>query len=445
MKKSRFVRQRNLTILNVLFLASVLLLYETHTGLFLKEFAEHELEKFLPPGAHVAIGNMEGGIFRNLVSENVRIMQKKDTPLVNIERIEINYRLWHALLGKIPLFGNIPGQRKIILFVGQREDDFLKGFFELQGTPKELNVTGYLGSHKDERIFIKGTISEDGLSYFHIAQKKGTMDFQVKIEEKVVFLEGNIHHMELAGLDFVAHQKVRVDLADTNAIKVDIVFTNIIIDYLPFNRDVEMQVVLQRTKDMLGITKFKVGDEIEGYGHLRLTDPNYAFLKWTVTNLEVEDYFLSETGKENVSGTMNGNFTLKGALQSLELLAHAYVQSGNMGDIKFDSFIINLKGKGSLISLYDSRIRKEDGYIILEGEIDLSRLKEGKAFDGVFFNPGDKFFVWEGWSVSKEGGKSAIKAEKYLDEEFNLSFKVDTEEEKEEEEHFLGVEHKVKF
>jgi len=372
-------------------------------------------------------------------------MSKKDTPLISIERIEINYRLWHALLEKIPLFSDIPGERKIILFIGQREDDFLKGFFELKGTRKELNVTGYLGSHKDERIFIKGTITEDESSHFHIAQKKGTMDFEIKKKGQNIFLEGKINHMEFAGMDFVAHQEARIDLTDTNSITADIVFTNIIVDYLPFDRDVEAQVTLNRNKDMLGVTKFKVGNEIEGHGHLRLTDPNYAFFKWVVTNLQVEDYFLSETGKENVSGTMNGNFTLKGPLQSLDLLAHADVQNGNMGDIKFDSFIINLKGKGTVISLYDARIRKEDGYIILEGEIDLSKLKEGKAFDGVVFNPDDKFFVWEGWSVSKEGGKSAIRAEKSLDEEFNLSFKADTKEEEAEEEHFLGVEHKVKF
>jgi len=144
-----------------------------------------------------------------------------------------------------------------------------------------------------------------------------------------------------------------------------------------------------------------------------------------------------------------GKFTLKGPLKEARFLAHFDVQDGNVNGLKFDSIIANLEGKGPIISVADdSRIIKEDGYMGLGGTIDLSKLKEKKAFDRITLGPGENFFVWEGWNVTQACEKPSMVAEKYLDEDFSLSFKSyteDKEKEAEEEKYFFGVEHKVKF
>ena len=107
--------------------------------------------------------------------------------------------------------------------------------------------------------------------------------------------------------------------------------------------------------------------------------------------------------------------------------------------------MLNMKGEGPVVSIDDSRIRKEGGYIILDGTIDFSKLRDGKAFDGINYGPGENFFVWEGWSVSKNYGTKSVTAEKILDKETTINFKAYSEETPTGEEHFLGVEHRIKF
>ena len=174
-------------------------------------------------------------------------------------------------------------------------------------------------------------------------------------------------------------------------------------------------------------------------------EPYHMFLNMSIINLPLEDYFVAQKPDETVSGTMNGTFTLKGPIRTAILAGHFDVQKGILGTLRFDSIIINLKGKGPVVSLYDSRIRKEDGYIILDGEADLSKLKEKKAFKSVFLGPGNNFFVWDGWSVTKANNDSSVSAEKFIEEDFKVSFKARTKDKESEEERFFGVEHKTKF
>lgn len=445
MKHAKKIRKINIGILNIIFLASVLLFYEVHTDLFVREFAERELKTMLPKGTSVDIGEMEGGIFRGLVSKDVRISTRENTSGFNIEKIETSHRLWDSLLGKIPALSEFYNKKEIVLFIGKRDKNSVKGFFKLEGTKEALDIRGYLGVKKEDRIFINGTLKVDKISHFTFRQKKGTADLVLERKINGFIINSKINHLKLKGMDFVGECSTSVDTSESNLVKATVIFENVIIDYEPFNKTIEIFLSYNKAKDLLGITKFNVGDEIEGYGYTRLTPEHYVFLKWTIANLALEDYLKPKDIKEGVSGVMNGDFTLKGPLKEAALLAHFDVQNGNIGTMKFDSIIVNLNGKGPRISVYDSRICREDGYLTLDGEVDLSKLKGKEAFDNLIFDASKDSFLWEGWSVKREQENASMKAKKSLDKEFNISFEAHSEEDGSEEEHFLGVEHKVKF
>ena len=103
MKRAKLIRRRKVYILNTLLLASVFLFYEMHAGIFMSEFAENRMEEFLPEGARAEIGKVEGGIFRNLTAEDVRVFTGEDSEGFIVERIDIDYRLWYPLLGALSL------------------------------------------------------------------------------------------------------------------------------------------------------------------------------------------------------------------------------------------------------------------------------------------------------------------------------------------------------
>ncbi len=400
MRRIKTIRRRRTYLLNAVFLASVLLFYETHAGMFFKEFAGRRLQKILPEGSRVEIGSVSGGIFKNLVAENVRIYAGETNARLEIEEARINYRLWYPFLQKIP--------------------------------------------------YLRRGAEEKKPSHFRIVKEKGYIDVTVdKKGEDLFLVTGKIKHLKFGNMDIAGECEAVIKTGGEGIINSRVILKNMIINYAPFARQTEIILSHDRKKGVLDITRFNMGDEIEGRGHVGKTGADYIFLKWTVTDLDLKDYFASENGAEIASGIINGKFALEGPIKEARFLGHLAVREGSVIGLKFDSIIANLKGKLPLISITDdSRIIKEDGHMALGGIIDLSKLKDGKAFEGVRLGPGENFFAWEGWNVTQASEKPSVVAEKYLDEDFRLSFKSyteDKERQEEEEKYFFGIEHKMKF
>ena len=444
MRRLKNIRRRKAIVLNTLLLASALLFYETHTTLFFREFTETQLENMFSEDAKVKIGKIEGGVFRNIMAEDVSITPKEGQEPIVIERIEVAYRFWYPLLRRIPKLSQHFNERKVIVFLGKKED-FLSGFLKISGTSNKLNVSGYIGKDKESRLFVEGLIEKGKPYHFELKKKEGTVFCDIEEKEKGFLITAKINHMKFQSTDYIGEMRATIDTSNKNFILSRIFFEDMIINYEPFNKKVEFVLSYNTEKEMLNITSFRIGNELEGYGHVRLGEPRYMFLKLAINNFKLEDFFKSEKPEERVSGTMNGNFTFKGPISEVGLLAHFDIQEGYLGETKFDSIIGNLIGAGPLVQIHDTRLRKEGGYILIGGYIDFKKWAEGKAFDTVTYGPDKNFFVWEGWSVIREEGQSGVKAEKVLDEDFSVSFKSETDEERMEEKHFLGVERKVKF
>ena len=443
MKRIKKIRRRNIYILNAVFVASTLLFYEANAGLFIKNFAEKQFTNVFPKGTRVEIGAVKGGILRNLVSEDIKILSKENKPTFTIKRMEINYRLWHSLLSKIPALSDIRGEDKVILFLGGKKEDLLNGFIEMKRVKERIYAKGYISINGDERIFTKGIIEKDGSFKLKLIQGKGTVDITLDkgLDKTLISLKAN--HIKVHGIDFIG--EVNASLASSGEKDINVVFKNLIINYIPFDKELKASLRYNKLKNTLDVIRFVVGTEIRGNGHIELKSPYKTFLKWTINDLDLAEYGTSYEGKTHVSGIMNGEFMLRGPLKKLNFTAHFDAQKGSYADLNFDSAIFNLKGEYPIITLEDSRVIKEGGHIKLDGDINLSKIKDDKAFENFSMEPGENFFVWEGWSVSKEKKDSSVTAEKSVSEELNVSFKASSNDIEKEEEHFLGLEHKVKF
>ncbi|NQU95976.1 MAG: hypothetical protein HQ549_07120 [Candidatus Omnitrophica bacterium] len=334
MKRSRSAKLKKIYLFNILLLTSIFFFQEVRTNFFVRELSQWQLQRLFPRGTVVKIGNIEGGIFSNLVSENISILPPEeiwqDAPGFNIERVEVDYRLWYPLFGKMP------------------------------------------------------TLPDSEKAHLHIAQGKGSIIAEIERENDKFTINGQINHLKIDGMDFIGEYSATVDTGDKGSLNTRVAFKNIIINYAPFSKDIEVTTSYNRIKGVLGIDDFKIGKEIKGHGHVGLTSPYAMLLKWTITDLSLEDYFTAENNNDNISGKINGNFVLEGPAREAALLAHMDVQNGDFNGFTFDSAMGDLKGKGPLISIFDSRIRTEDTRFIFGGEIDLTKLKDNKAFDGLF-------------------------------------------------------------
>lgn len=332
MRKSKFVRRRNIYFVSFLFIASLFCTYETHSGMFFKKLAVQALAKALPENTRVDISSVKGGIFKNLVSENVRIFPWPDEMPLNIEKIELNYRLWYPLFGKVP------------------------------------------------------TLPE---GKFLITQGKGFIELEILKEEGKVIIKDKINHIKFHGIDFIARCNATIDGIDKSSVNIHVVLKDMIIDYMPFRKDIEIFATFDKAKDTFNITGFRMGGDIKGHGFMRVKAPKYLFLTWAITDLIAEEYLALKNIKEDVKGKINGSFTIEGLLKELRLSGHVDIQEGNFGNFKFNSIIGNLKGKGPFVTIYDTRIFQADGYFTLKGDVDLRKLKDKDAFDGISFEEGE--------------------------------------------------------
>jgi len=392
MRHIRSIRRRNLYFLNAVFFASALLFYETHAGMFFKEFTRQRVQEMLPDGSRVEIGSVSGGIFKNLVAEDVRVYTGETGAPLEIEEARISYKLWYPLLRKAPSLS----------------------------------------------------------SHFRVVKEKGHIDITVdKKGEDLFLITGKIRHMKFDNIDIVGECEASIETGAGGVTNSRVVLKDMIINYTPFDHEAEIVLSHDRKNGVLNITGFNIGDELQGRGYVGKERPDHVFLKWTITELDLEEYFASEDDTPLASGIINGKFTLEGPIKKAHFTGHLAVREGSVIGLKFDSIIANLEGKLPVISILDdSRIIKEDDHMGISGVIDLSKLKENKAFEGVRLGPDGNFFAWEGWNVTQASRKSAVVTEKYLDDDFRLSFKSYTENEEkqeEEEKHFFGIEHKMKF
>ena len=298
----------------------------------------------------------------------------------------------------------------------------------------------------------------------------------IKKDQDRIVINTGLRHADFKGIDIVGEAISTIE-PKLNVTRFDIVFKNLIINYTPLFKDIEIQGEYIRKTNLIKISSISVGDKnkevIEGYGKIGFSNGKYVDLYLIIKDLMLEEFILTKYNEEIATGIMNGEFRINGPLDRVKTNAHFDVQNGKIQDLEFQSLIAALKGEGPVVNIEDGRIVKEGGNLIMSGEIDFSLFPDSKAFDNLKIETDQRVAVWSGWEISKRFESEKIKAQKKLAKDITFSFETyvnkdflkadQTDRENEigveykldkneslkmrlkDRESFLGLEHKVKF
>ena len=504
--RSRIRIKRYSIYLSFIIVASVA--YDICFGYTLKGLVEQKLNNLFSNDITVNIGHIEGGVFRNIVSDDVTISHPKLKLPFSLRRIEVPYRIWYSIANKYKsIFGKDEEGLKVFF---AKDNPFIDGYFVFQGAKGHLDVLGcfsLLGKKVDN--ILRGTISHVKDTSYSVDLKfntnvaiKGIFDIgnetlslnvstdrgNVKVDiafpdENTTEITVRLDHIDLNGIDLIGTIKLSVR-DDGNKEIFDVSASGLIVNYTPLNKVVEIKGEIIEDEHTLNIPSILVknagdagvagGNVVEGFIKLIFGKERQIESNIVIKDLKLEDIVLMKYDEKIASGVLNSEVKIHGSIENPKTYLHIVIQNGEMNNFKFRALSASLRGLGSIFMIEDGRINKGDGNLIMSGEIDFSRLGEGKAFDNMLIETDQKVAVWEGWQISKWVDTSRIMAAKKLGKddvtltfetyanedlfrgnqyerdnkigvEYNLSQNENIRMELKDEENFLGLEHKVEF
>lgn len=328
----------------------------------------------------------------------------------------------------------------------------------------------------EDQLAINGEINlSNGSSKFTIRPSTGAIKILTNCDrEKGFSIHSKLDHISPFGFDILSQLNIKTDLCELRDsapfLRGQIETQNLIVNYKPF-KEIRASWILK--KDELFITSLELGSEYRLFGRIGLDKPYNMDLTLSANGALVEDWLVfskyEEPGK--FSGLLNGKLKIQGPLKEPVTKGNFSVREGNIKKVRFNAINFNLKGKGPILTISDSRIIKDGGFLYIEGYLDLRKFGKRNVFENVNIKTDQRIVVWEGWDISKDIDTSEVKLEKEINEDFGVNFRTYTggedvsEDRKDteigvdykikkddsinlrmkEDSAFVGVEHKVKF
>ncbi|MCX5716649.1 MAG: hypothetical protein NTV07_07415 [Candidatus Omnitrophica bacterium] len=304
---------------------------------------------------------------------------------------------------------------------------------------------------EDLGLRVNGEINvKDGSAVLLIEPKTGFVKVTGSLsEENGLSIFSKASHLNFFGSDFLSdiiintkiHQLKNEPAVLSGSLKTQ----NLIINYKPF-KEISARWVWK--KDKFFINSLSLGDTYRLMGSIGLRRPYDLDLKLNINGAHVADWLVfSKYGDDGIiSGVLSGEVTVRGPLKEPSVKVKLNLKDGNIKDLKFDSINLNLKGKGPVLAIHDSRIVKEDGCLYIDGEVNLAKLGKRNVFEDVRVETDQKTIVWEGWDVSKDIDTSEVKLKKDINEDFRINFKTYSDQDKrlsEQSEGEVGLDYKI--
>lgn len=503
MKTVRRQRWRPLILLLIFFLTLCLWFKEN-----LESFVEKELEQLLK--IDVKIASVKGGILSNLVLINLKLLPQHppfNFPAFEAERVEFNFRLWALLFGEVTLKDALPltitraklsTVRPILTGVSlqtdpksnrgdrsaQVSDFWWGGNFYLFGDTK-MEFAGDISISKDGlkidglsivRVTEKELtpLEDESLTRVAPRQKKERIDVEGKIDASSFLAKVNLEHLQIK--DFYLSTDIEIENKIAKGfVKGKLITSNSIIDFRPVK---EIKANYELCASTFRLIALEWGEEVRLSGIMELTQPTYVrkgtyvdlLLELSALNLEELVFLSGVKEKEKISGLVSGEFIIKGFLPFPDIKGSLVGIDGNFGDLDYDQLKVNLEGKGPLVQIVDSWIRKGKSYTTLEGELDLAKIGSTELFEDLEIIFDEKAMVWRGWDITRDAGPK-LELGKDIGDDFRVRFKTFMNDELlneyvkgdelgldykisedetlkmrlKENEEFLGIEHKLKF
>ncbi|NQT46756.1 MAG: hypothetical protein HQ593_04680 [Candidatus Omnitrophica bacterium] len=240
-----------------------------------------------------------------------------------------------------------------------------------------------------------------------------------------------VRHCEVGGVDILGDLEVEGDIhiekGSLKEFSATCSVVNPIVDYKPIK---ETTFDISASGGTLYLDKLQFGDDISAAGSASLSEPYDIILQVDLHSRDLNSLFsfvkkdLNNSGGDLISGSMEGKLILKGPAVSPQLTGALVLREGNIGEMDFDSMNVELKGKGPLIEIADSRINRQNGCLFMDGEFDLRKLRQGDAFDDIKITADQNAIIWKGWDISKDRSEKKLSLKKDIDKEFEVSFKT---------------------
>ena len=97
---------------------------------------------------------------------------------------------------------------------------------------------------------------------------------------------------------------------------------------------------------------------------------------------------------------------------------------GRLGTIGYENMILNLKGIGPILRVYESRLVREDSFLTLDGRVDIRELGSERFMEDITVSTDEKTIVWEGWDISRAGDNGELTLSKGVDGGIKVGFKT---------------------
>lgn len=295
--------------------------------------------------------------------------------------------------------------------------DFIQREFQLNLHPQEGSV------------FIEGRFPQDSSFYLH----------------------AKLDHLNIKGIDLCSDIRAEGEFSkDTtgklNSIKGTLRTSDSIINFQPFK---ELEASYEIVGTLLKIVSCKLGEEFQLSGTIELIEPHRLDLTLDIVGADTSSIAtLTGIKGELLSGLINGKLEIQGPIASPYLRGYLEAMEGRLGDIKYQSAKVNLNGYNWLAEIYDSRVNRENGFLTLEGEVDLKKFGRPDVLEGLRLKSDQRTIVWDGWDIIREEERDEVSLKKGVGEDFQVNFKSflneGLEENTEQEEGEVGLEYKLK-
>jgi hypothetical protein len=501
--RGKIYRYRKVRLSTLVLVLGVLSFSGSQTAHWAKRFAEHKVEEFTGNRFAVRIGDISGGFYRNMALQDVVFISGSGGAdrVFRIERMEISYRVWDGLLEKIRIF---TGQERPLEYIGIffcDENPFVRGFVNIYSYPEKLEVLGHVSPvlfGEKRKRGLKGTLSKnndgkydcdllwDGrikiggvldpsektidIGFNPVDARKGTAKIKAGIgEEEDLGVYLRVDKVDLAGTEVIGDfwMSYRDEDAPYFMLRAD----NLVVNKRPFWGFVAEGRFLAE-KDAIALERVKWGNGFTLSGSIGAKDPYVSDLKLVFSEVDVGKIStMFGNTKFPISGLAEGDVAFTGPIKNANVKGRFFIGEGVAGNMEFRSISTELEGKLPVIKVVDSRVVKEGGYLIVNGEMDFSKLRENKVFEKVVFETDNKVAVWEEWQISKqekdgqvEAAKDRVTVSTSLEDngkqqgnngkdpaqnELGMKYELDKSNslkvEIDEKDDFLGLEHKIEF
>jgi len=269
-------------------------------------------------------------------------------------------------------------------------------------------------------------------SKFVMQSKAGLIEVTSTISQKKgLSIDAKLSHVNLFGLDVLSQIYINTSLHrpgnSPEILRGSLKTQNSILNYKPF-QEIQARWVLKENE--LFITRFSLGDAYKLSGMFNLDAPYNMDLNLAVKNAFLEDWLIfAEPDSDQprpLSGVANGQMSIKGPLKEAVSSGRFEVRNGNIQEVKFNVMNFNLDGKGPILLVADSKMVKEGGFLLMDGEINMRKLGKRNIFEDIKIETDQRVIVWEGWDISKDIYTSEVNLEKDVSEDFKVNLKTYT-------------------